>query len=104
MYDLKEAGIITFRHLVTNLAPHGYHPCTYSPGLWTHITRNTIFTLAVDDVGIKYFRKEDTDQLYTARRVDYIIFIDWTGRNYCDWYYGQRHVDVSIPGYIVEAI
>ena len=26
MYGLKEAGILAFKYLVENLAPHGYHP------------------------------------------------------------------------------
>ena len=53
MYGLKEAGIIAYQRLVKSLASHGYHPCTHTPGLWKHVTRKIMFTLAVDDFGIK---------------------------------------------------
>ena len=53
MYGLKKAGIIAFRILVKNLTPHGYHPVKYTPCLWSHKIRNSMFTLVVDDFGIK---------------------------------------------------
>ena len=108
MYGLKEAGIIAFNRLVKNLAPHGYQPCKHTPGLWTHNTRQIMFTLAVDDFGIKYFKKEDAQHLFDALKTNYEISTDWTGRNYCgltiDWNYSAGYVDISMPGYIVEAL
>jgi hypothetical protein len=53
MYGLKEAGILAFEQLVTNLAPHGYKPAPFTPGLWRHTTEPTTFTLCVDDFGVK---------------------------------------------------
>ena len=55
MYGLKEAGIVAYKNLVKNLAPFGYEPMKYTPGLWRHTARRTTFTLAVDDFGIKHF-------------------------------------------------
>ena len=52
MYGLKEAGIIVFKQLVCKLAPAVYHPCKQTPGLWTHATKRTTFTLCVDDFGV----------------------------------------------------
>ena len=102
MYGLKEAGIIAFKRLVEKLAPHGYHPCKHTPGLWTHTTRQIMFTLAVDDFGIKYFKREDAQHLFNALQESYIISTDWSGTNYCglsiDWHYSQRYVDTSMPG------
>ena len=53
MNGLKEADSIANQRLVKNLAPHGYHPCIHTPSLWKHATRNIMFTLAVDDFGVK---------------------------------------------------
>ena len=54
MYGLKQAGIIEHRSLIHHLAPFGYHPARHTPGLCQHETRETIFTLVVDDFAIKY--------------------------------------------------
>jgi hypothetical protein len=45
MYGLKQAAILAYEHLVRQLAPHGYHPCPYTTGLWKHATRPTKFCL-----------------------------------------------------------
>ena len=73
IYGLKEAGIIAFQRLVKNLAPHGYRPMRYTPGMWRHDSLPTTFTLAVDDFGIKYFNKEHHDHLLNALCQDYTI-------------------------------
>ena len=52
MYGLKEAGIISYKRLVINLQPPGYNPVENNPGLWTHSTLPTTFTIAIDDFGI----------------------------------------------------
>jgi hypothetical protein len=36
MYGLKEAGILAMEQLVAKLAPHGYEPAPFTPGLWRH--------------------------------------------------------------------
>ena len=108
VYGLKEAYIIAFNCLVTKLALHGYHPCKYTHGLWTHDSHQIIFTLAVDDFGIKYFKCEDAQHMFNALQQTYSISTYWTCKNYCgltiDWYYDQGYVDISMPGYIVEAL
>ena len=52
MYGLKEARIIAYQDLVKNLAMYGYELMQCTLGLWHHKTRQTTFTLAVDDFGI----------------------------------------------------
>ena len=108
VYGLKEAGTIAYKRLVVKLVEHGYHPCTHTLGLWTHHTRNIIFTLAVDDFSIKYFKKEYVVHLFAALRENYTISTDWTCRNYCgltiDWHYDRGYVDISMQGYIHEAL
>ena len=66
MYGLKEASILAYDQLKDHLAPYGYAPVRFTPGLWKHDTSRITFTLAVDDFGIKYFAKADADHLFAA--------------------------------------
>ena len=108
MYGLKEAGIIAFQRLVEKLAPHGYRPFKHTPGLWEHMTRNIMLTLAVGNFGIKYFKDKVVNYLYNTLRQNYQISNDQTGRHYygltIDWYYTSYYVDISMPGYVMEAL
>jgi hypothetical protein len=101
MYGLKEAAILAYDQLREHLAPFGYAPVTHTPGLWTHSTRPTTFTLAVDDFGIKYFSPADANHLLEALRTKYSLTTDWTGSSYLgfqiNWNYPQCHVDISMP-------
>lgn len=54
MYGLKQAARLAFDNLIKLLAPDGYYHVRESPGLWKDKTRSTVFTLCVDDFGIKY--------------------------------------------------
>ena len=109
MYGLKQAALLAYQKLVTNLAPHGYTPCKYSLGLWTHSTRQTKFCLCVDDFGVKYFSKSDADHLLTSLRSSgFTVSTDWEGKNYCgltlDWHYDDGFVDISMPEYVTNAL
>ena len=66
MYVIKEAGIISYKRLVSNLQPQVYAPAEITPGLWTHSTLPTTFTLAVDDFGINLFFSDNTTHLLDA--------------------------------------
>jgi hypothetical protein len=108
MYGLKEAAIIAFNQLVAKLAPAGYAPTPYTPGLWRHNTKRTTFVLCVDDFGVKYFSKDDAQHLINAIKAHYELTVDWTGSLYCgltlDWNYANGHVDVSMPTYVDRAL
>ena len=54
MYGLPQAGRLAHEELVTHLAPYGYTPVRFTPGLWVHNKLKTTFTLVVDDFGIKH--------------------------------------------------
>ena len=41
MYGLKQAAILVYNQLVTNLANKGYTPCPPTTGIWKHNTRQT---------------------------------------------------------------
>ena len=83
MYGLKEAIIIAYKYLVRNFQPHGYAPVENTPGLWTHSTLPTTFTLAVDNFGIKLFGTNNTTHLTNALQNHYFVTINLFGRNYC---------------------
>jgi hypothetical protein len=108
MYGLKEAGIIAFNQLVKKLAPSGYEPMPFTPGMWRHRTKRTTFVLCVDDFGVKYFSNADAMHLINALQTDYELTIDWAGDLYCgltlDWHYEEGYVDVSMPGYVYRAL
>lgn len=108
MYGLKQAAILAYNLIKERLEPAGYYPIKESNGLWKHKTKKTMFALCVDDFGVKYFNKEDAQHLIDTLDAHYDLTVDWTGHNYCgltlDWNYSEGYVDVSIPGYIVDAL
>ena len=66
IYGLLQAGALENKGLKGNLAPHGYFEAPHTPGLWRQITRPIYFSLVVDDFGVKYINKADTDHPITA--------------------------------------
>ena len=108
MYGLPQAGRLANDKLVEFLAPHGYKPCALTPGLWRHETRDIVFSLVVDDFGIRYTNRNDADHLIDTLKLAYEVSLDWTGTRYCGltlkWDYSARTCDVSMPGYIARAL
>ena len=45
IYGLKEAGLLAFNHLVTNLKPFGYEPVKFTPGHWRHCSPHNIYSV-----------------------------------------------------------
>ena len=66
MYGLKQAAILAYKQLKTNLAKFGYHPIPHSNGMWKYKSRKTLFCLCVDDFGIQYHIHVDADHLIHA--------------------------------------
>ena len=108
MYGLKQAGIIAHNELIKHLAPYGYAPVQHTPGLWKHETRDTIFSLVVDDFAIKYISTENIHHLLNALKSKYTISEDWTAQLYIGitlkWDYIHRTVDLSMPNYVKAAL
>ena len=67
-----------------------------------------MFSLVVDDFGIKYASLTDANHLINSLRELYEITIDWTGKLYCgltlEWDYYNRRCTLSMPGYIAKAL
>ena len=79
-----------------------------TPGLWKHKTRDIVFSLVVDDFGVKYTKRDDAEHLMATLRQLYEVKEDWAGTRYCgldlDWNYDKRTCDISMPGYIARAL
>ena len=108
MYGLPQAGIIAYKKLVKHLKDADYHPCKYTPGLFKHRTRPIMFSLVVDDFGVKYTRREDVDHLISSLEKHYDVTADWDGKIFVGlhlkWDYDNRTVDCHIPGFSQKAL
>ncbi|KAI2506705.1 Reverse transcriptase (RNA-dependent DNA polymerase) [Fragilaria crotonensis] len=108
MYGLPQAGRLANDQLIKFMAPHGYHPVALTPGLWKPSSRDILFSLVVDDFGVRYTSQADADHLITTLERHYQVSVDWTGTRYCGltltWDYVRRTCDLSMPGYIARAL
>ena len=60
---LKQSEKVANYRLVENLAKYGYAPCKRTSDLWRHATRPMVFTLCVDDFGMKYCGKQHASNM-----------------------------------------
>jgi hypothetical protein len=101
---LPQAGILANKLLLKRLLTHAYYICANMPGLWKHKTQPILFTLVVNNFGVKYVRKEHVKHLIACIKETYKLTKDWTGNLYCgiklNWDYDARTLDISMPGYI----
>jgi hypothetical protein len=108
MYGLLQAGKLANDRLHKFLAPFGYVPCPVIPGLWKHLHSDLMFTLVVDDFGIRCTNKQDVDDLIAIINKEYKCSQDWTGNRYIgltlNWNYEKHYIDLSMPGYIARAL
>ena len=57
MPGLKQSGRIANDRLKDHLAHFGFAPVPRTPALWKHDTKTILFSLVVDDFGVKYIGK-----------------------------------------------
>ena len=104
MPGLKQAGKLANDRLQAHLLKYGYSPVPRTASLWKHDKTNVMFTLVVDDFGVRFTKKEDAQHLIDSLQALYPITVDWTGTKYLGltlkWDYISRRVDISMPGYI----
>ena len=108
IYGLPQAGLLAQEKLIQLLKQHGYSMMPNTPCLFKHETRNIMFSLVVDDFGVKYCDEADAQHLITTLQEEYKLHIDWTGADYVgltlDWNYEQHTVALSMPGYVKRAL
>ncbi len=54
VWGLPQAGILANKRLHWKLAPFGYFEHANTPGLWYHVLWPIMFTLVVNNFGVKY--------------------------------------------------
>jgi hypothetical protein len=108
MYGLPQAGRLANEQLREFLKPHGFVPCPVTPGLWKDLQSDRMFSLVVDDFGVRYTNKASVDRLISCLEKKYKCTQDWEGKRYIgltlDWDYDNRTVDLSMPGYVERAL
>ena len=67
-----------------------------------------MFTLVVDDCGVKYIDTENFEHPRNALKDLYEITVDMTGSKHLgltiNWNYEKGHVDISMSGYVQKAL
>ena len=105
---LKQTGRLASNRLTKNLARNGYIPLKHTPYLWRHHTTDLVSSLVVNDLVIKYKRKEYANHMLKSLWEDYNINEDWTDDKYLGltlkWDYANKNVRVFIPGYVKVAL
>ena len=82
IYGFPQSGKLANTALKEYLAPYGYFEVAHTTGWWRHITRPIAFSLVVDDFGVKYVHKTDTNHLVNSLKNAYKLAKDWTGGLY----------------------
>ena len=108
MWGLPQAGISANKRLQRKLAPFRYSKCVNTPAMRQHETQPILFTLVVDDFGVKYASKNDVDHLINSIKLTYTLIEDWTGNLYCgitlEWDYVNRHIGISMLNYLKKKL
>jgi hypothetical protein len=109
VYGLKSAGRLSQDRLIAHLAKHGYHQAKHTPCLFTHESNGIAFTLVVDDFLVKYKTQEAADHLKATLRSLYTITVDTALKQKyvgitIDYDMKNRHMDLSMPGYVTNAL
>lgn len=82
MYGLKQAALLAYKMLSEIVNEAGYHQIPTSLGLWKHNTRKTIFSLCVDDFGVKYYNLDYLNHLQQTLQFKYVVKTDMSGASF----------------------
>ena len=82
MPALKQSGIIAHNRLSKHLEQAGYECSQCVPSLWRRKSLPISFTLVVDNVGAQHIGKYAALHLIYTLQKQYVMSIDWSGRNY----------------------
>jgi hypothetical protein len=108
MYRLPQPGIIAQDLLADQLKLHGYSQSETTPGPWKHNFCPIIFSLTINDFGVKYVCKENVQHLLDTIQKYYKCLCDWDGERYCGltikWDYKGRKVHLLMPMYVQMAL
>ena len=71
IYGINQSGSLANKYLKANLAKNGYFPMKHTPGLFKHELRPINLSLVVDDFGVLYRSKDDSEHLDAALTENY---------------------------------
>ncbi len=83
MYGLPQAGIIAQELLAKRLKGHGYSQSETTPGLWKHGWRPIIFSLVINNFGVKYIGNKHAQHLLQMVQKYYKCLLEEEGEQYC---------------------
>ena len=82
MCGLSQSGRLA-KDLLTECLPFKvYFQCTQIPLIWIHKLYPILFSLVVENFGVKYVSKEHSDHLISDIKELYPVAEDWVGRLY----------------------
>jgi hypothetical protein len=108
VYGLPQAGRLANECLTKYLAHLGYIPGAHTHGFWKDTKSDLMFTLVIDDFGVRYTNKADAARLMHDLKQQYKVSEDWEGNRYIGltikWDYDLCTVEISMPGYVERAL
>ena len=103
-YGLPQAGALSQQRLFKHLQAHGYYPIPSSPSVFRNSDGSIRFTLVVDDFAVVWNNHKSMDHFIHTLTALYQVKVNWQGTKYLgmdiDINRDQRHVTLSMPGYI----
>jgi hypothetical protein len=108
IYGLPQAGILAQELQEQHLNKHGYRQSPNTPGLWRHNYRPILFTLCVDDFGIKYAGRKHAEHFASILSKHYNCSHNWDGQRYLgmniNWDYTELAVHISMLDYVPKVL
>ena len=109
MYVRPQAWLLAYIEVIKHLKLHSYTRVGFTSGLFRRATRDTLFSLVVDDFGVKYTAKNYALYLINTLKKKYpsitiyssdIIFLGIQ----LDWEYNICTVNISMPNYVKKSL
>ncbi len=105
-YGLPQAGALSQQRLFKHLEQNGYHELFHAPALFRNKDGSIRFALVVDDFAVVWSSTQAMQHFLNSLRDLYPIKVDYLGLKYLginiDINRKQRHVTLSMPGYIAK--
>jgi hypothetical protein len=103
---LPQAGALSQQRLFAHLEQHGYFQMHHTPSLFRNHNGSIRFSLVVDDFAVVWSSKTDMQHFINTLRKLYTVKVDYRGSKYLgmtiDINRKERHVTLSMPGYITK--
>ena len=106
MYSLPQAELLEQELLEQQLVARWCTQSKLTPGLWKDYTNPIQFCHVVDDFGVQYMGRENTEHLKQV--LEYEMSTSWNWTKYIrltfEWNYSKHEVHLSMPGYVQKSL